>query len=76
MVRTTTAVTMCEGSPAANILPGKTTVTANFRIMQGTSIADVEKHIIKKLVGKKTDGIEFIKGKEPSKISSTDSPLL
>lgn len=72
MVRTTTAATMCEGSPAANVLPGKSTVTFNFRIMQGTSVADVKKHI-EDLVGDDVESIEFIKGKEPSKVSPTDS---
>ncbi|MBQ2093593.1 MAG: peptidase dimerization domain-containing protein [Ruminococcus sp.] len=38
MVRTTTAVTMAEGSPAANVLPGKAVINVNFRIMQGDSV--------------------------------------
>ncbi|MBE6835434.1 MAG: M20/M25/M40 family metallo-hydrolase [Ruminococcaceae bacterium] len=72
MVRTTTAVTMAEGSPAANVLPGKAVINVNFRIMQGDSVEGVKKHILK-YVGKKIDGIEFVKGKEPSYVSPTDS---
>ncbi len=72
MVRTTTAVTMAEGSPAANVLPGKALINVNFRIMQGDSIDGVKKHILK-YVGKRIDDIRFVKGKEPSYVSPTDS---
>ena len=43
-IRTTTGVTMAEGSPAANVLPQEASVTANFRMMPGTTTEDVEKH--------------------------------
>lgn len=72
LVRTTTAVTMSEGSPAANVLPQKASVTINFRIMPGESIADVKKHIEKYMGGENVE-IEFIKGKESSLISPTDT---
>ncbi|MBR1811952.1 MAG: M20/M25/M40 family metallo-hydrolase [Clostridia bacterium] len=72
MVRTTTAVTMAQGSPAPNVLPQKATVNANFRMMPGESVADVERHI-RKVVRNKDIEIKLIKGKEPSKISTTDS---
>lgn len=72
MVRTTTAVTMAEGSPAANVLPGKAVINVNFRIMQGDSVEGVKKHILK-YVGKRIDDIQFVKGKEPSYVSPTDS---
>ena len=71
MMRTTTAVTMASGSPAPNVLPQKASVVANFRIMPGQTIADVEKHI-KKYAGKKAE-VTFMKGNEPSKVSPTDS---
>ena len=71
MTRTTTAVTMSQGSPAPNVLPQKATAIANFRIMPGQTIADVEAHI-KKYAGKKAE-VRCIKGNEPSKISPTDS---
>ena len=52
MIRTTTAVTMAQGSPAANVLPQIASVTVNFRQMPGTTISDVEAHI-KKVVKNK-----------------------
>ena len=72
MVRTTTAVTMSSGSPAANVLPEKASVTVNFRIMPGESIADVKRHLEKYMGGENVE-IEFVKGKEPSLISPTET---
>ncbi|MCH5314923.1 MAG: M20 family peptidase [Eubacterium sp.] len=72
LVRTTTAVTMSSGSPAANVLPQKASVTINFRIMPGETIADVKRHIEKYMGGENVE-IEFVKGKEPSLISPTDT---
>lgn len=72
LVRTTTAVTMSEGSPAANVLPQKASVTVNFRIMPGQTIADVRRHIEKYMGGENVE-IEFLKGKEPSLVSPTDT---
>lgn len=71
MIRTTTAVTQAEGSPAPNVLPQKASITANFRIMPGMTVDDVEKHI-RKVAG---DGVEveLIKGENPSNVSPTDS---
>ena len=71
MMRTTTAVTMANGSPAPNVLPQKATVNVNFRIMPGQTIEDVEKHI-KKIAGPKAE-VRMASGKNPSKISPTDS---
>lgn len=71
-VRTTTAVTMSSGSPAANVLPQKASVIINFRIMPGQSIEDVRHHIEKYMGGDNVE-IEFVKGKEPSLISPTDT---
>lgn len=72
LVRTTTAVTMAKGSPAANVLPQKASVTVNFRIMPGQTIEDVRQHI-EKLVGGENVEIRFIKGKEPSLVSPTNT---
>ena len=41
MLRTTTAVTMTQGSPRANVLPQKASATVNFRLMPGCTIEDV-----------------------------------
>lgn len=72
LVRTTTAVTMAKGSPAANVLPQKASVTVNFRIMPGQSIEDVRRHIERYAGGEGVE-IRFIKGKEPSLVSPTDT---
>ena len=71
MMRTTTAVTMANGSPAPNVLPQKASVIANFRIMPGQTMDDVEAHI-RKYAGPKAE-VKFIGGCNPSKISPTDS---
>ena len=72
LIRTTTGVTMAEGSPAANVLPQKASITINFRMMPGVTIADVEDHI-RKSVRNKNIEVEYLKGKEASKVSPTDS---
>lgn len=72
MVRTTTAVTMAQGSPAPNVLPQKASVTVNFRQMPGTTMKDVEDHI-RKVSRNKNIEIEMVKGKEASGFSPTDS---
>lgn len=71
MIRTTTAVTQAEGSPASNVLPQKASITGNFRIMPGMEVKDVEEHI-KKVAGKDVE-VELIKGQNPSNVSPTDS---
>ena len=63
---------MLSGSPAANVLPQNASVTVNFRELPGTSLADTEAHI-RKVCRNKDIEVEFLKGKEPSKISPTDS---
>lgn len=71
MMRTTTAVTMANGSPAPNVLPQKASAIVNFRIMPGQTIDDVEAHI-RKYAGPKAE-IKLIGGCNPSKLSPTDS---
>ena len=71
-VRTTTAVTMAQGSPAANVLPQKSSITVNFRQMPGTTVEDVEKHI-RKVCRNKDIEVKMLKAKEASKFSPTDS---
>ncbi len=72
LVRTTTAVTMAQGSPAANVLPQKSSITVNFRQMPGVTVADVEKHI-RKVCRNKDIEVKVLKAKEASKFSPTDS---
>lgn len=72
LIRTCTAVTMAEGSPQFNVLPQKASVTVNFRTMPGVTIKDVEKHIRDSVKNKDID-VEFLVGKESSKVSPTDT---
>ena len=72
LIRTTTAVTMAQGSPAANVLPQKSSITVNFRQMPGTTVEDVEKHI-RKVCRNKDIEVKVLKAKEASKFSPTDS---
>ena len=71
-VRTTTAVTMAQGSPAANVLPQRASATVNFRAMPGTTKQDLVDHIRKVT---KNDNLEInvLNSKEASKFSPTDS---
>ncbi|MBQ3904112.1 MAG: M20/M25/M40 family metallo-hydrolase [Eubacterium sp.] len=75
VMRTTTAVTMSEGSPQANVLPQKATATVNFRILPGNSIDDVEKHI-RRVVRNKNIEVKLLGGNEPSIVSPTDTPTM
>ncbi len=73
LLRTVTGVSMCEGSPAPNVLPQRASVTANFRPIYGETVADVEKHI-RDVVRYKDVEIELLRGKDPSAFSPTGSP--
>ena len=72
MMRTTTAVTMLSGSPAANVLPQKATATVNFRMMPGVSSEDVIDHI-RKCVHSENVEIRCLMKKEASAVSPTDA---
>lgn len=72
LVRTTTAVTMAQGSPAANVLPQKASVVVNFRQMPGTTVEDVIAHI-RKVCRNKDIEIRVLKAKEASSFSPTES---
>ena len=72
LIRTTTGVTMAQGSPAANVLPQRSSIVVNFRGMPGCSTKDIEEHI-RKVVKNKDIQIKCLKSKEPSAISPTDS---
>lgn len=72
LIRTCTAVTMAQGSPQFNVLPQKASITVNFRTMPGVTIKNVEEHIRKSVRNKNID-VEFLVGKEASKVSPTDS---
>lgn len=72
MVRTTTGVTMTQGSPAANVLPQRASVTVNFRAMPGTTTEDLVAHI-KKVVRNKEIEVNVLNSKEASSFSPLDS---
>ncbi len=72
LVRTTTAVTMAQGSPAANVLPQRASATVNFRAMPGTTKQDLVDHI-RSCVRYKDIEINILNSKEASKFSPTDS---
>lgn len=72
LIRTTTAITMAEGSPAPNVLPQAPKITINFRMMPGTTTEDVVNHI-KRVVRNKNIQVKVIRTKEASKFSPTDS---
>ena len=72
LVRTTTAVTMAQGSPAANVLPQRAAITVNFRAMPGTTKQDLVDHIQKSCKNKDIE-INVLNSKEASKFSPTDS---
>ncbi len=68
MIRTTTAPTMAEGSPAGNVLPQTANISVNFRVLQGERIQDVLDHI-RKVSKNENLKLEVLRGKEPSAIS-------
>lgn len=72
LVRTTTAVTMAQGSPAANVLPQRAAITVNFRAMPGTTKQDLIDHIQKCCKNKDIE-INVLNSKEASAFSPTDS---
>ena len=71
-IRTTTACTMLQGSPAANVLPQTASVTVNFRQLPGTTTEDLFEHI-RRVCRNKDIEIEYVKGKEASAVSPTDT---
>lgn len=71
-VRTTQACTMLEGSPAPNVLPQTASVMVNYRLLPGTTVQDIERHI-RKVVRNKDIDVEVVCAMENSAISPTDS---
>jgi carboxypeptidase PM20D1 len=74
MLRTTTAVTMLQGSPKDNVLPSLARASVNFRIIPGESAASVMAHVQKVIddsaVHVTPTGTTF----EPSPASVTSGP--
>lgn len=74
LVRTTAAVTMLEGSVAANVLPTEAAAVANFRILPGESVDSVLRHV-RSVVPDRRTSIELLdEGHDPSVVSPVDGP--
>ncbi len=71
-IRTTTAVTMLEGSSKSNILPTRATAVVNFRILPGDSVASVKQHI-ESAINDERVSVSVHMANEPSPVSSTES---
>lgn len=72
LVRTTTAITMAQGSDAPNVLATIAEVTINFRILQGDTVDGVINHVKKICEGYKVE-MEVLSSREPSSISPIDT---
>lgn len=73
MLRTTFGITMTSGSPQANVLPQRASVTVNFRMFPGQTVDDVLEHLHKVIRNKNVE-INLLPGwKNPSAVSPTDS---
>ncbi len=71
-VRTTTALTMLQGSNKSNVLPTQASAVVNFRILPGDTIAIIQAHL-EKVIDDPRVHIESFMGNEASPISSTSS---
>ena len=74
LLRTTTAVTMLEGSPKHNVLPQRARALVNFRIRPGETSEDVLRHVLRAVDDPRV-AISFARPpREPSPVSPTDGP--
>ncbi len=71
-IRTTTAVTMLEGSTKSNILPTRAKAVVNFRVLPGDTVDDVRQHI-ESVIDDDRVAVSVHMANEPSPVSSTDS---
>jgi carboxypeptidase PM20D1 len=70
--RTTTAITMLQGSTKSNVLPTQATGVVNFRILPGDTIASIHEHL-EIVIDDPRVKIESFMGNEASAVSSSDS---
>ena len=73
LVRTTSAFTMMEGSPARNVIPPEAKVVANMRLNPHDSVASALVHL-KKAVSDPRVEISVLESSEPSPVSQTNCP--
>jgi len=71
-IRTTTAVTMLEGSSKSNILPTRAVAVVNFRVLPGDTVEGVRQHIVAAIDDDRVD-VSVHMANEPSPVSSTES---
>lgn len=71
-VRTTTAVTMLQGSNKSNVLPTMASAVVNFRILPGDTVDSIRQHLIK-VINNPMVQIEAQLANEASAVSSTES---
>ena len=71
-MRTTTAVTMLQGSNKSNVLPTVASAVVNFRILPGDTIASIRAHLVK-VIDNPLVQIEAHLANEASLISPTDT---
>ncbi len=74
-IRTTTAVTMAQGSSKENILPVLARMIVNFRILPGQSSADVLRHIDKVVDDPQVQVTPLGFVSEPSPVSDLDGDI-
>lgn len=74
LVRTTTALTMAHSSDAPNVLSASTTITVNFRILQGNTVDQVLNHVKQQCQGYDV-AYNVVSAREPSNISKTTSTV-
>ncbi len=72
MLRTTTAVTMLEGSPKDNVLPSVARAVVNFRIVPGESAESVIAHVKEVIDDPRVEVRKFGETFEPSLPSPTN----
>jgi carboxypeptidase PM20D1 len=70
MVRTTQAVTMLEGSQAANALAERAVATVNIRVAVGSTVAATVEHV-RKAIHDPLVRLEVLQPNEPSPVSPT-----
>ncbi len=70
IIRTTQAVTMLQGSQAANALAERAVATVNIRVAVGSSVAETVEHV-RRAVNDSLVHIEVLHPNEPSPVSPT-----
>ena len=73
LVRTTTAPTIIQGGIKENVIPYEAHASVNFRILPGTSIADVRDYVINTIADDRIEVKEGTFNSEAPESSSVDS---